>query len=67
MFQSAICYSEGQYYKIKYKFVRYKHTKTKACCKNISYSLTCSFIFLIFSFVAIQNFDLMFHPTNLMN
>ena len=27
--------------------------QTEACCKNISYSLTFSFIFLIFSYAAI--------------
>ena len=45
---------------IKKKYVRCKHTKTEAWSKNISYSLTSSFIFLIFSYVAIQNFDSMF-------
>ena len=30
------------------EYERYKHTKTKACCKNISCSFICSFIFLFF-------------------
>ena len=28
--------------------MRCKHTKTKTCCKNISCSFICSFIFLVF-------------------
>ena len=39
---AVVCTGKQQYYKINYKYERFKHTKTKACCKNISCSFICS-------------------------
>ena len=53
MFRQVIFTCEVQYYKINHKYERRKHTKTKACYKNILCSFICSFIFLAFSYVVI--------------
>ena len=45
---SYYCTYEERYYKINYKYKRCKHTKTKDCCRNMSCSFICNFIFLFF-------------------
>ena len=50
-FWQVICFCERWYYKIKYKYERCKHTKTKSCYKYISCWFICSFIFFNFSFL----------------
>ena len=49
MFRQVICTLEGQHEKRNYKYISYNHTKIKACCKNISCTFICSFIFVSFS------------------
>ena len=51
MFRQVVCAYEGQNYKINYKYDRYKHIKPILAAK-ISCSFICSFIFLIFSYLA---------------
>ena len=60
MFWQVICFCEQWYYKIKYKYERCKHTKTKSCNKNISCWFICSCIFFNFSSLWYLKFDLMF-------
>ena len=44
---------QERYYTINYKYERHKHTKTKACRKNISCSFIYGFTFLYFCFDAV--------------
>ena len=60
MFRQVIWFCEQWYYKINFKYVRCKHTKTKSCYKNISCWFICSSIFSFFLLCGDLKFDLMF-------
>ena len=68
IFWQVICTCEGEYCKTNYKYEICQHTKTNACCRNISCSFICSFILWIF--LLCGNFKIWLnvsHQTNLIN